>query len=218
MNTNSHEMKTEIEPIDPIEDYQVSEKKNIQNKETSENSIEKNKSFCNKKCFCSFLKSYWILLALSIFVIGGTILLSIPVVKNEIEILINEYGTKLTKLSWDYFWTFNLAFIFIHIILTVLLLPGEAITMVLSGFVTRNIVRAFLLNFIGNFLSVCIVWNIVHFCLRDKCLEKHKESRHFKVISRMVEEGPWVASPLCWLISIPLALRCYILSILYNKF
>ena len=34
----------------------------------------------------------------------------------------------------------------------------------------------------------------------------------------MIDDGPWVASPLCWLLSIPFALRCYILSVLYKNF
>ena len=131
--------------------------------------VEQKKSCCNLNCVKNFIKNYWVLIGLILLVVLGTILLNITVVKNFIEITINKYGQKLTNLSNEYYWSFNFAFIGTHLFLTILLLPGEAITMVLSGFVTRKIVRAFILNFVGNLISACVIFPIVHYCFRDKC-------------------------------------------------
>jgi hypothetical protein len=75
---------------------------------------------------------------------------------------VNKYGGALTTWSKDYYWSFNALYISLHIVLTVFLLPGEAITMMLSGFITKDLLRATLLNFFGNWLSSIIIFIVVH--------------------------------------------------------
>ena len=135
----------------------------------SDVTVDQKKSCCTTNCVKNFIKNYWVLIGLVLLVVLGSILLNISIVKNAIERTINKYGQKLTDLSNEYFWSFNFGFLFTHLFLTILLLPGEAITMVLSGFVTRKIIRAFLLNFVGNLISACVIFPIVHYWFRDKC-------------------------------------------------
>lgn len=169
----------------------------------------------NKTCFSKigrFIKrNKYFLLIIALMVIGG-ILFAIPSLQRLLMQYFSNNLEYFQKYSILNYWKFNLICASIHIILTIFFLPGKALFSISIAFITKDQIRATLVSFIGNSLSVVLVYYFVKCCLKNAVYRSYQQSLKFILQNEMVKENPWRASPIAWAIFIPLSVKAYFLA------
>lgn len=161
---------------------------------------------CQKTC--EFIKQHLCLLTCLTILILIFLICFLPVVYDQIQ---NTIMSNLETLrSWTNDNKLEASAIILSInFATVFFFPSRSFITVLIAFIIKDYGFSFFLSTIPPILAIIVSFPLVRSCCYQSCLKKYKNDINFMVIEELVEESPWKASIIVWVLFQPTPLKLY---------
>jgi hypothetical protein len=137
---------------------------------------------------------------------------SLPNTQSFIKKFINSNLKVWNQWADVNYWEFNIIAMAGLMINICLVLPGKSLIMISVGLITKSVWRAAMINFIGNQISICLLFGLVRFGFRKRFLLAYAENENFIVFNSLVKANPWRASFLSWSVFVIVGVKAILLS------
>jgi uncharacterized membrane protein YdjX (TVP38/TMEM64 family) len=137
---------------------------------------------------------------------------SLPNTQSFIKKFINSNLKVWNQWADVNYWEFNIIAMAGLMINIFLVLPGKSLIMMSVGLITKSVWRAVMINFIGNQISICLLFGLVRFGFRKRFLLAYAENENFIVFNSLVKANPWKASFLSWSVFVIVGVKAILLS------